>query len=323
MSAEIQYLEQVAIELFDEARKKGVYVIECCGYDCIVSDCGVMYLKDKYPDIRFNQVESYFNDQGPINRPINHGTFDSIILSIAKWRDLRPLIAQSSKKFHTKPYQPQRHLKRSMLPRKGPVLNKWSVPFWPADQLIVNRSQMMSYAQDPMDYPIQMKPYMYIPHLALYFVMGVALPIFFAMIVFGPTFRLLTKYPHVFTLGKITRNDPSDEPIRTSTFEQHLVGKGWYKNELNGQEPNTKPTVTKVLRVSGPEVAYMSTSIMLLCSAITILEDLEPQSEIQPGVLTPGFAFRKSKLIERLARNGIQYKEIDVNHKKEKTSIKK
>lgn len=57
--AEPQFLESVQVELHEQAKEKGVYIVGCCGFDSIPSDFGLEYLKSIHPDIRFNQVESF------------------------------------------------------------------------------------------------------------------------------------------------------------------------------------------------------------------------------------------------------------------------
>ncbi|KAI6650638.1 hypothetical protein LOD99_7688 [Oopsacas minuta] len=60
------------------------------------------------------------------------------------------------------------------------------------------------------------------------------------------------------------------------------------------------------VNVSGAEPGYVVTSCMCVSSAITILEEkdiIQSSTKRRGGVLTPGFAFEKTTLVERLNKS--------------------
>jgi short subunit dehydrogenase-like uncharacterized protein len=312
LSGEPQFLESIQVDLHDKARDKGVYIVGCCGYDSVPSDFGIAYLKENNPDIRFDQVESYLLAKDAKGKSINHGTFDSLVGAIQHWSQIKVVARRVRDKFFTRPYEPMFALKKSLLPRKDAILNQWTMPFWETDKLVVRRTQMISYAQDPDDYPVQFEPYMYIPNPIFYVVLVSFLPFFLLLCLFGPTRKYVQDYPELFTLGIFSKDGPTDKQVKNSSFEQYMVAKGWRKNTLNGKQPTSKPDVTKLLHIKGPEVAYDATSIFILLSGITIIDELEQQTDVKPGVLTPGLAFRKTKLADRLRRNRIEFNQVYV-----------
>jgi hypothetical protein len=73
-----------------------------------------------------------------------------------------------------------------------------------------------------------------------------------------------------------------------------------------------KPDVHAVVRVSGPEPGYDATSRMVVACALTVLEEGPAMVEGRaagcgPGVLTPGAAFRGTRLVQRLQAAGIKF----------------
>lgn len=44
-----QYLETMQAKYFKQAREKGVYVVEACGFDSIPGDYGISLLKKEFP----------------------------------------------------------------------------------------------------------------------------------------------------------------------------------------------------------------------------------------------------------------------------------
>lgn len=84
----------------------------------------------------------------------------------------------------------------------------------------------------------------------------------------------------------------------------YLVASGWQANQPISGKPRPKAT----LNIQGPEIGYAATSRLALLSAITIIDELEPRSDLQGGVFTPGISFRNTNLIERLCRNGFKFR---------------
>merc|ERR1712183_504020 len=66
--------------------------------------------------------------------------------------------------------------------------------------------------------------------------------------------------------------------------------------------------------VSGPEPGYVTTPICMVAAAMTVLEESE-SIPLDGGVLTPGSAFKSTKLIDRLQQRGMKFEVLKKNFK--------
>ena len=60
------------------------------------------------------------------------------------------------------------------------------------------------------------------------------------------------------------------------------------------------------IQVSGPEPGYVTTPICMVAAALTVLEESQA-IPLNGGVLTPGSAFKRTSLIERLRQRGMKF----------------
>lgn len=130
---------------------------------------------------------------------------------------------------------------------------------------------------------------------------------------------------------------PKKEQVATSTFEFYLLAKGHKKS-------SPSETVTKTLYIKGPELAYDCTSLFLLNAGLVILEELanknkgkrkfsrkiiwisvfgylRSDSELtttncsaqigNEGVVTPGYAFRRTNYVDRIRDLGVEWKIVE------------
>ena len=79
-----------------------------------------------------------------------------------------------------------------------------------------------------------------------------------------------------------------------------LTGHGWRP----GQDESKAPRELEVLRLSGPHGGYPYCAIVVNQAALTLLQERDRLPGCG-GVLTPGTAFRRTTIIDRLALNGI------------------
>ncbi|XP_077139291.1 saccharopine dehydrogenase-like oxidoreductase isoform X4 [Ranitomeya variabilis] len=94
-----------------------------------------------------------------------------------------------------------------------------------------------------------------------------------------------------------------ETPIAESSFSITFFGEGYSQGTDPQQE---KPNVKICTQVSGPEIGYVTTPITMVQAGMTILK--EPESLPKSGgVYTPGAAFSKTKLIDRLNKAGIHF----------------
>lgn len=132
------------------------------------------------------------------------------------------------------------------------------------------------------------------------FIIGVIL-VLFAQFKFGQ--KLLIQYPEIFSLGVFHKEGPSDEEIEAASFKMFYVGRGY--SDAAKVTPGKKPDKEIVTRVSGPEVGYVTTPIVLIQAALIMLD--ERRSLPKGGVLTPGAVFGGTDYLQRLQKNGMSF----------------
>jgi len=115
--------------------------------------------------------------------------------------------------------------------------------------------------------------------------------------------KLLIQYPEVFSFGVFHKEGPSEEEIEAASFKMFFVGRGYTDSAqvTLGKKPN-KEIVT---RVSGPEIGYATTPIVLIQAALIVLD--ERRSLPRGGVLTPGAVFGGTDYLQRLQKNGMSF----------------
>lgn len=273
---------------------------------------------------------------------------DTLFESIRSYPELRIVRNELFPKIFTRKFTYDYRLKSKSLTRGQPPLqNEWFVPVWKTDQSVVKRTQMMNYADNPKDTPVLFEQYLSIFFQPWYMYLGVMFmyPITKLLLRFKATRHLVQDFPDFFTCGFFTKvrltkmrsfssglticlifpcfvkmssvffqnaifphlptqNGPTLKQVKATSFDMYMVGSGWKADQPAMGRPLQKAT----LNIQGPEIGYAATSRLVLLSAITILEDLEPRTDLEGGVYTPGIAFRNTKLIERLCRNGFKFR---------------
>jgi hypothetical protein len=128
----------------------------------------------------------------------------------------------------------------------------------------------------------------------------------------------LLNYPKLFSFGFASHEGPTEERNVNTNFETLFVGKGWNEIFPNPLEEIKLPMNQKIVtRVVTNNPLYGSASIAVLCCAITILNENENMPE-SGGVLSPGAAFRHTKLIEMLQQNGFIFEIVTTDELKAK-----
>uniref|UniRef100_A0A8B9UV27 Saccharopine dehydrogenase-like oxidoreductase n=1 Tax=Anas zonorhyncha TaxID=75864 RepID=A0A8B9UV27_9AVES len=115
-----------------------------------------------------------------------------------------------------------------------------------------------------------------------------------------------TPYPEFFSAGRFTKKGPTQKQMDETSFTMTFFGEGYSE----GQNPaNGKPNVKICTQVKGPEPGYVATPIAMVQAALALLEDTAYLPK-QGGVYSPGAAFSKTKLIERLNSRGVEFSVI-------------
>lgn len=115
---------------------------------------------------------------------------------------------------------------------------------------------------------------------------------------------LLLQFPSIFSLGWFRKKGPSEDEVESASFKMWFIGHGFSDSSLVSGG-NAKPDMEIITRVTGPEIGYIATPIILIQCALIVLS----QREILPkgGVFPPGIVFGVTDLQQRLQENGISF----------------
>ena len=98
--------------------------------------------------------------------------------------------------------------------------------------------------------------------------------VFGAMASFRWGRSMLEAHPKFFSLGMFSKDGPTREQLRDTSFQMTLVGKGWAdKLSEPSDEPNEPPNKTLVVVVKGKDPGYTATSTCLVQAGISLLKD--------------------------------------------------
>ncbi|XP_066281581.1 saccharopine dehydrogenase-like oxidoreductase isoform X3 [Branchiostoma lanceolatum] len=250
ISGEPQYLESMQFKYDEEAKKKGVYIVQCCGFDSVPADLGVLYTVQNFPG-RINTIESYLNlSAGPEGAVGHYATWQSAIHGLANAEELRKL----RKDMGTKKPLPKSGPK---LENRGPahwseMMQKWCVPFPGADASVVRRTQRFLYDNAGENFPVQFGAYVCVAafrYLVLLMITGV---VFGVMTKFSWGRWLLSKYPRLFSLGYFSHEGPTQKQIEGASFTMQFIGSGYSNTVLQDGDYDGPPNMTIATQVEGP-----------------------------------------------------------------------
>ncbi|MEQ2250404.1 hypothetical protein ILYODFUR_000460 [Ilyodon furcidens] len=302
ISGEPQFLEGTQLNYSSQAAEKAVFIIGSCGFDSIPADMGVLYTRDQFRGT-LTAVESFLTfSSGPEGGCIHDGTWQSAIYGFADSQKLQSL----RRKFNHKPLPAV----GSKLRRRGALffsneIQQYSVPFMGSDPSVVKRTQRF-LSEEHQDTPVQYGAYAGIGGVWNIIKMMFAGMMFWFLVKFSFGRNLLMKYPEFFSFGMFSKAGPTRKQMEGSSFQFSFYGEG-YTDE---QDPTQgKPNAKIRTLVQGPEAAYVATPIAMVQAALTILNEPAALPK-RGGVYTPGAAFAKTTLIDRLNKHGIQFSVI-------------
>uniref|UniRef100_A0A672YEU4 Saccharopine dehydrogenase-like oxidoreductase n=1 Tax=Sphaeramia orbicularis TaxID=375764 RepID=A0A672YEU4_9TELE len=265
---EPQFLERMQLEYHTKALDRGVYVIGSCGFDSIPADLGILYTNRQFRGT-LTAVESFLNiSSGPKGASGHDATWQSAVYGFADSRSLRQL----RKKFGHKPLP----VVGAKVHKRGFVffskeIEQYVIPFMGSDPSVVKRTQRFLYEEEHHS-PVQYSAYV-----------GVG-GIFSLVKLFcgGLLFWFMVK----FSLGRsyiCVCAGPSMKQIEDTCFSLTFFGEGYSEGTDPAQgRPNAK-ICTQV--IGGGKVSDTHVG----------------------GVYTPGAAFYKTTLIDRLHNHGIKF----------------
>ncbi|XP_074878251.1 saccharopine dehydrogenase-like oxidoreductase [Buteo buteo] len=182
---------------------------------------------------------------------------------------------------------------------------EYSIRFMGSDGSVVKRSQCYLHTE-LQETPVQYGAYVNIGGLGSVIKLMFAGILFLLLVKFSFGRKLLTKYPEFFSAGFFTKKGPTQKQMDGTSFTMTFFGEGYSE----GQDPQYgKPNVKICTEVKGPEPGYVATPIAMVQAAVSLLEDAACLPK-RGGVYSPGAAFSKTKLIDRLSKRGVEFSVI-------------
>ncbi|XP_006871330.1 PREDICTED: saccharopine dehydrogenase-like oxidoreductase [Chrysochloris asiatica] len=302
ISGEPQFLELMYWKYHEKAAEKGVYIIGSSGFDSIPADLGVLYTRNKMNGT-LTAVESFLTiHSGPEGLCIHETTWTSAVYGFGDQYNLKKLRNES--KLKPIPYVGPK------LKRRWPIsycreLSKYAIPFLGADVSVVKRTQR--YVHETLeDSPVQYAAYITVGGITSVFKLMFAGLFFLFFVRFGIGRQLLIRFPWLFSFGYFSKQGPTQKQIDASSFTMTFFGQGYSQGLATDK---SKPNIRICTQVKGPEAGYVATPIAMVQAALTLLNDASDLPKVG-GVFTPGAAFYRTKLIDRLNHRGIEFSVI-------------
>uniref|UniRef100_A0A8K9UE02 Saccharopine dehydrogenase-like oxidoreductase n=1 Tax=Oncorhynchus mykiss TaxID=8022 RepID=A0A8K9UE02_ONCMY len=282
---EPQFLERMQLEYHSRAMDSGVYVIGSCGFDSIPADMGILYTKNQFKGT-LTAVESFLTiHTGPEGGCAHDGTWQSAIYGFADSGSLRKL----RKKFGHQPLP----VVGATVKKRGSLffskeIDQYAIPFMGSDPSVVRRSQRFLY-EGHQELPVRSNTTTH-----LYCLTGCLRSV---------TQRCHIVFPEFFSFGVFTKAGPSRKQMEGTSFSLTFFGEGY----AEGLDPSQgRPNARICTQIHGAEPGYVATPVAMVQAAITVLN--EPQFlPIKGGVYSPGAAFARTTLIDRLNRHGLVF----------------
>lgn len=280
ISGETFFIEQILKKYDEEASRKNIYIINCCGFDSIPADVGTEYLKSRLGcDIEIFSLMKLKNIE------INKTTYESLIYGLQNMEKLKSLRNKSK----TRPIS---SIKKYFYNHKTMSYN---VIFMGTDPSVVKRTQTIMKEKG-----FRSAKYLAYLDVGNYYNLLI-FKIYFLLFMFLCRFKIgqyiLKWFPSFFTFGIVKASRPKDEKLKKSSFEIIFFGKSLESSK------EIKMCIT------GPDPGYITTSICLSQASLCLLDILKGRGSrvFSGGVLTPGCAFHNTDLVDRLKKKGINF----------------
>ncbi|XP_058722717.1 probable mitochondrial saccharopine dehydrogenase-like oxidoreductase At5g39410 [Vicia villosa] len=324
ITGEAEFMDRVENGYHEKGVKSGALIVPACGFDCVPAEIGLLFhLKEWVGECLPNRVEAFLKVESEKKVVGNFGTFESAVLAIADLKEMKQRRdAQVIKR--AKPVIPGPHPKGKTIEHQKKI-GLWGITLPSADATCVGKTFSV-LTENPDGLPglneslktvekrkvfwSSMKPVHFGVKLGSKSLLGIFGYIAFGIIlgIFGSTSfgrRLLLKYPSIFSLGGFSKNGPSEEEIESCSFKMWFVGHGFSSNEKLAANGNSKPDMEVITRITGPELGYVTTPIIMIQCALIVLS--QRNNLPKGGVYTPGIVFGSTDLQERLQQNGISF----------------
>jgi len=281
-----------------EAREKGIHIVNACGFDSVPGDVGLELLREKFPGT-LTSAECYIKSYG--RGKANYGTYLSIIHILTDQANIKQREEELDLSHPLKYVGPK-------LPNRGigysKTVRKWFFPFDAVDPTVIKRTHRHADCLSG-ETPVRYRCYFTMPNIFLW--IG-ALIMMFNLYIFSRFkwgVNLLEKYPALFTFGTFSIRNGSfleEHEVTSSGFSFNFYGQG-YKDKPESPESAGAPDQHMTMKFSGPNAGYLFTSISLVALGTTLIDDSLMN---KGGVLTPAAAVKNTKFVDRLLKRGVK-----------------
>ncbi|OAY81495.1 putative mitochondrial saccharopine dehydrogenase-like oxidoreductase [Ananas comosus] len=324
ISGEPEFMERLEADLHPQALESGSLLVSACGFDSVPAEFGLLFHSHHWTARGAvpNRAEAYVSLESERRIVGNLGTYESAVLGVANVEKLQEL--RRSRPRKPRPVIP------GPPPPKGPLIEHqktiglWAIKLPSADSVVVRRT-LATLTENPQGLPgvnesedfaekrkqfwSSVKPAHFGVKIGSKSILGMLRFIFTGLFIgllgkysFGR--KILLKFPEIFSLGWFRKTGPTEEEVRSATFKMWFIGKG-YSNQSVASQPGSKLDTEIITRVSGPEIGYLTTPIILIQCALIVLGQRENLPK--GGVYTPGIVFGPTDLQQRLQENGITF----------------
>ncbi|XP_074268656.1 putative mitochondrial saccharopine dehydrogenase-like oxidoreductase At5g39410 [Silene latifolia] len=320
---EPEFMERMEVSYHDQAVEKSSLIISACGFDSVPAEIGFLFNSWQWGEGEgLNRVEAYLSLESHNKIVGNFATYESAVLGVANAHELRNL-------RRSRPPKPRPQIPGPP-PPKGPTIEQqkelglWAVRLPSADAAVVRRTlsiltenpEGLCGTNESLDQIVKrekfwstVKPAHFGVKIGTKSLLGtlriITVGVFIGLFgSFSLGRSLLLKFPSIFSLGWFRKKGPSEEEVNSASFKMWFVGQG-FSGSSTAPFENRKPDTEIVTRVTGPEIGYITTPIILVqCALITLCQR---QNLPKGGVFPPGIVFGHTDLQERLQQNGISF----------------
>ncbi|CAH1437599.1 unnamed protein product [Lactuca virosa] len=320
---EPEFMERIEAVYHEKAVETGSLVISACAFDSIPAEFGFMFNSRQWVSPAApNRVQAYLQLESDKRMVGNFATYESAVLGFANADNLIKL--RRSGRRRARPSIP------GSAPTKGSIieyqkqLGLWALNLASADATVVRRTLSILTENPTGLHGVNEDPKVADKRIAFW---SIVKPAHFGVkigskkllgllpwIAIGLSLMrlcgsslgrwFLLTFASVFSLGVFRKKGPTKEELESASFKMWFVGHGFSDANLASQR-NATPDTEIITRVTGPDVGYLTTSIILVQCALIILErrgDLP-----KGGILTPGIVFGPTNLQDRLQENGVSF----------------
>nr|XP_043633539.1 probable mitochondrial saccharopine dehydrogenase-like oxidoreductase At5g39410 [Erigeron canadensis] len=319
---EPEFMERMEAVYHEKAIETGSLVVSACGFDSIPAEFGLMFNTMQWASPAApNRVEAYVSLESDKNIVGNFATYKSAVLGVANV-DKLAMLRRSTRRRRARPLIPG----NAPLPTGFDIehqkkIGLWAVKLPSADPSIIRRtlsiftenpSGLQGVNEDPKQatkravYWSKIKPAHFGVKIATKHYLGI-----FRMITIGRIIGqlssshfgqwLLLNFPYIFSLGAFRKSGPTEEEVASASFKMWFVGHGFSDAKDVSREPDREI----ITRVTGPEIGYVATPIILMQCALTVLKQRGDLPK--GGVYPPGIVFGPTELQNRLQENGVTF----------------